>query len=230
MIIRLKLLLITLLTLSLYLAHDINAQDYICFIEKSQKTKETSDVQTKYETDKKESLIQQQRQILIFLSTLCVLAIVTISLIIRWKRTLLLLSHKQKKIVELQKAEARLQMQGLKETKTIKKERDELVDKVTTLVKENLLAYPEERDKYLERLQRIDKDSLFILKKRNISDLRIQYCICFGIGMKKEHVSLCYNITDHAIRKHKSNIKRDLGLEKDDNLDSYLFELFFNQQ
>lgn len=184
-----------------------------------------SDLQTKYETEKKEDQIKQQEQIIFFLSILCVLIAMGAFFAIKWKRVVKLISVKQKKIVKLQKSEAKLQIQN-EDTKDIQENQNILVKKVSSLVREKLLIYPDNQKKYLDKLDTIDRDSIFILKNRNFNDLRIQYCICFGIGMKKEHISLCYNIVDQTIRKHRSTIKADLELEKDDDLNMYLIDLF----
>lgn len=185
-----------------------------------------SDLQTKYETEKKEDQIKQQEQIIFFLSILCVLIALGAFFAIKWKRVVKLISVKQKKIVKLQKSEAKLQMQNEDTKENIQENQNILVKKVSSLVREKLLIYPDDQKKYLDKLDTIDRDSIFILKNRNFNDLRIQYCICFGIGMKKEHISLCYNIVDQTIRKHRSTIKADLELEKDDDLNMYLIDLF----
>lgn len=109
------------------------------------------------------------------------------------------------------------------------KYRKQILDKEKYLIISDLQTkYETEKkeDKYLDKLETIDKDSIFILENKELNDLRIQYCMCFGIGMKKEHISLCYNIVDQTIRKHRSTIKADLELEKDDDLDIYLVDLF----
>lgn len=185
-----------------------------------------SDLQVKYETEKKENQIKQQEQIIFFLSILCVLIAIGAFFAIKWKRVIKLVSLKQKTIVKLQKSEAKLQMQNEEARKNIQEDQNILVRKVSSLVREKLLIYPDDQKKYLDKLETIDRDSIFILKNRNFNDLRIQYCICFGIGMKKEHISLCYNIVDQTIRKHRSTIKADLELEKDDDLNMYLIDLF----
>lgn len=185
-----------------------------------------SDMQTKYETEKKEDQIKQQEQIIFFLSILCVLIAIGAFFAIKWKRVLKLISAKQKKIVKLQKSEAKLQMQNEDTKENIQENQNTLVKKVSSLVREKLLIYPDDQKRYLGKLETIDRDSIFILKNKSFNDLRIQYCICFGIGMKKEHISLCYNVVDQTIRKHRSTIKSDLELEKDDDLNMYLIDLF----
>lgn len=185
-----------------------------------------SDLQTKYETEKKENRIKQQEQIIIFLSIFCILILAVSFLTIKWKRVVKALTIKQKKIVQLQKSEAKLQIQSESTKVNIQEDQDVLVNKVLSLVKEKLQPYPEEQKRYLDKLETIDKDSIFILKNKGLNDLRIQYCICFGIGMKKEHISLCYNIVDQTIRKHRSMIKADLELDKADDLNLYLIDLF----
>lgn len=185
-----------------------------------------SDLQVKYETEKKENQIKQQEQIIFFLSILCVLIAIGAFFAIKWKRVIKLVNLKQKTIVKLQKSEAKLQMQNEEARENIQEDQNILVRKVSSLVREKLLIYPDDQKKYLDKLETIDRDSIFILKNRNFNDLRIQYCICFGIGMKKEHISLCYNIVDQTIRKHRSTIKADLELEKDDDLNMYLIDLF----
>lgn len=185
-----------------------------------------SDIQVKYETEKKENQIKHQEQIIFFLSILCLLIAIGAFLAIKWKRVIKLVNLKQKTIVKLQKSEAKLQMQNEEARENIQEDQNILVRKVSSLVREKLLIYPDDQKKYLDKLETIDRDSIFILKNRNFNDLRIQYCICFGIGMKKEHISLCYNIVDQTIRKHRSTIKADLELEKDDDLNMYLIDLF----
>lgn len=185
-----------------------------------------SDLQVKYETEKKENQIKHQEQIIFFLSILCVLIAIGAFFAIKWKRVIKLVNLKQKTIVKLQKSEAKLQMQNEEARENIQEDQNILVRKVSSLVREKLLIYPDDQKKYLDKLETIDRDSIFILKNRNFNDLRIQYCICFGIGMKKEHISLCYNIVDQTIRKHRSTIKADLELEKDDDLNMYLIDLF----
>lgn len=185
-----------------------------------------SDLQTKYETEKKENRIKQQEQIIIFLSILCILILAVSFFMVKWKRVIKALTLKQKKIVQLQKSEAKLQIQNESTKVNIQEDQDILVNKVLFLVNNKLQPYPEEQKRYLDKLETIDKDSIFILKNKGLNDLRIQYCICFGIGMKKEHISLCYNIMDQTIRKHRSTIKADLELEKDDDLNLYLVDLF----
>ncbi len=185
-----------------------------------------SDLQTKYETEKKEDQIKQQEQIIFFLSILCVLIAIGAFFAIKWKRVVKLVSLKQKTIVKLQKSEAKLQMQNEDAKENIQENQNTLVKKVSSLVREKLLIYPDDQKRYLDKLETIDRDSIFILKNKSFNDLRIQYCICFGIGMKKEHISLCYNIVDQTIRKHRSTIKSDLELEKDDDLNMYLIDLF----
>lgn len=185
-----------------------------------------SDLQTKYETEKKEDQIKQQEQIIIFLSILCILIATGAFFAMKWKRVVKLVSLKQKTIVKLQKSEAKLQMQNEDAKENIQENQNTLVKKVSSLVREKLLIYPDDQKKYLDKLETIDRDSIFILKNKSFNDLRIQYCICFGIGMKKEHISLCYNIVDQTIRKHRSTIKSDLELEKDDDLNMYLIDLF----
>lgn len=185
-----------------------------------------SDLQVKYETEKKENQIKHQEQIIFFLSILCLLIAIGAFLAIKWKRVIKLVNLKQKTIVKLQKSEAKLQMQNEEARENIQEDQNILVRKVSSLVREKLLIYPDDQKKYLDKLETIDRDSIFILKNRNFNDLRIQYCICFGIGMKKEHISLCYNIVDQTIRKHRSTIKADLELEKDDDLNMYLIDLF----
>ena len=185
-----------------------------------------SDLQTKYETEKKEDQIKQQDQIIIFLSILCILIATGAFFAIKWKRVVKLVRLKQKRIVKLQKSEAKLQMQNEDAKENIQENQNTLVKKVSALVREKLLIYPDDQKKYLDKLETIDRDSIFILKNKSFNDLRIQYCICFGIGMKKEHISLCYNIVDQTIRKHRSTIKTDLELEKDDDLNIYLIDLF----
>lgn len=185
-----------------------------------------SDLQVKYETEKKENQIKHQEQIIFFLSILCVLIAIGAFFAIKWKRVIKLVNLKQKTIVKLQKSEAKLQMKNEEARENIQEDQNILVRKVSSLVREKLLIYPDDQKKYLDKLETIDRDSIFILKNRNFNDLRIQYCICFGIGMKKEHISLCYNIVDQTIRKHRSTIKADLELEKDDDLNMYLIDLF----
>lgn len=185
-----------------------------------------SDIQVKYETEKKENQIKHQEQIIFFLSILCVLIAIGAFFAIKWKRVIKLVNLKQKTIVKLQKSEAKLQMKNEEARENIQEDQNILVRKVSSLVREKLLIYPDDQKKYLDKLETIDRDSIFILKNRNFNDLRIQYCICFGIGMKKEHISLCYNIVDQTIRKHRSTIKADLELEKDDDLNMYLIDLF----
>lgn len=185
-----------------------------------------SDIQVKYETEKKENQIKHQEQIIFFLSILCLLIAIGAFLAIKWKRVIKLVNLKQKTIVKLQKSEAKLQMKNEEARENIQEDQNILVRKVSSLVREKLLIYPDDQKKYLDKLETIDRDSIFILKNRNFNDLRIQYCICFGIGMKKEHISLCYNIVDQTIRKHRSTIKADLELEKDDDLNMYLIDLF----
>lgn len=185
-----------------------------------------SDLQVKYETEKKENQIKQQEQIIIFLLILCVLIAIGAFFAIKWKRVIKLVSLKQKTIVKLQKSEAKLQIQNEKAKENIQEDQNILVKKVSSLVRDRLLIYPDDQKKYLDKLETIDRNSIFILKNKSFNDLRIQYCICFGIGMKKEHISLCYNIVDQTIRKHRSTIKTDLELEKDDDLNMYLIDLF----
>ncbi|MFV0538310.1 MAG: hypothetical protein ACK5M3_13220 [Dysgonomonas sp.] len=185
-----------------------------------------SNLQTKYETEKKEEQIKQQEQIIIFLSILCILIATGAFFLVKWKRVLKIVNLKQKKIVQLQKSEAKLQIQSNSTKVDIQENQNILVDKVASHVKDKLQHYPEDQKRYLDKLDTIDKDSIYILKNKELNDLRIQYCICFGIGMKKEYISLCYNIVDQTIRKHRSTIKSDLELEKDDDLDMYLVDLF----
>lgn len=191
-----------------------------------EKYKIISDLQTKYETEKKEEQIKQQEQIIIFLSIICIFIVLGAFFAIKWKRVVNIVNLKQKKIVKLQKSEAKLQIQNEDTKAIIQKNQDALITKVFSLVKERLLIYPDDQKKYLDKLETIDRNSIFILKNKSFNDLRIQYCICFGIGMKKEHISLCYNIVDQTIRKHRSTIKADLELEKDDDLNLYLIDLF----
>lgn len=185
-----------------------------------------SDLQTKYETEKKETQIKLQEQIILFLSILCILILAVSFFIVKWKRVVKALTIKQKKIVQLQKSEAKLQIQSEGTKVNIQENQDILVNKVLSHVKNKLQSYPEDQKKYLDKLETIDKDSIFVLKNKGLNDLRIQYCICFGIGMKKEYISLCYNILDQTIRKHRSTIKADLELERDDDLNLYLIDLF----
>lgn len=191
-----------------------------------EKYKIISDLQTKYETEKKEEQIKQQEQIIIFLSIICIFIVLGAFFAIKWKRVVNIVNLKQKKIVKLQKSEAKLQIKNEDIKAIIQKNQNALITKVFSLVKERLLIYPDDQKKYLDKLETIDRDSIFILKNKSFNDLRIQYCICFGIGMKKEHISLCYNIVDQTIRKHRSTIKADLELEKDDDLNLYLIDLF----
>lgn len=185
-----------------------------------------SDLQTKYETEKKEDQIKQQEHVILFLSILCFLILIGAFFMIKWQRVVKVLNLKQKKIVQLQKSEAKLQILHESIDENIQENQNILVSKVSSLVKEKLQTYPEDQKRYLDKLEAIDQDSIFILKKKELNDLRIQYCVCFGIGMKKEHISLCYNIVDQTIRKHRSMIKSDLELEKDDDLNMYLIDLF----
>lgn len=185
-----------------------------------------SDLQTKYETEKKEDKIQRQEQIIIFLSILCILIFAISFLLVKWKKVVKAMTLKQKKIIQLQKSEAKLQIQSNNTKVDILKNQGILVNKLSSHVENKLQLYPEDQKKYLDKLETIDKDSIFILENKGLNDLRIQYCMCFGIGMKKEHISLCYNIVDQTIRKHRSTIKADLELEKDDDLDIYLVDLF----
>lgn len=185
-----------------------------------------SDLQTKYETEKKEEQIKQQEQIIIYLSILCVLIATGTFFLFKWKRVTKVVNLKQKKIVRLQKSEAKLQIHSNNTKVHIQENQNILVNKVSSHVKEKLQLYPEDQKRYLDKLEKIDKDSIFVPKNKGLNDLRIQYCLCFGIGMKKEHISMCYNIVDQTIRKHRSTIKADLELEKDDDLDMYLVDLF----
>lgn len=180
--------------------------------------------------NKKEKEEQLQKRMIILLTVSCIFMVLATFLIIRWKDLFLSQSHKQKKNIGLQKSEFKLKKQSYFEKETIKRNQDELVEKVALLIKKHLVAYPEEKAKYLEKLHYIDRKTILRLKNKKISNLRIQYCICFGIGMKKEHISICYNIADQTIRKHKSTIKSELELEKKDNLDLYLFDLFLLNQ
>lgn len=185
-----------------------------------------SDLQTKYETEKKEAKINQQRQLIVLLSAICIIAIIGVFFLLKWKRVLKIVNLKQKKIVKLQKSEAKLQMQNDSKKADIQEHQNLLINKVSLLVNEKLQNFADDQKRYLDKLDAIDRDSIFILQNKGFNELRIQYCICFGIGMKKEHISLCYNIVDQTIRKHRSTIKGELELEKDDDLNLYLMDLF----
>lgn len=190
------------------------------------KYKIISDLQTKYETDKKEQRIRLQSYIILFLACLCISIFIGAFFVFRWQRLNKNIAKKQQKIIKLEKSEAKLQIQNESDKEEIQKEQDEFVIQLNNKIKEFLKYCPDDQRRYLEKLEAVDRDSIFILKGKGLKKSRIQYCICFAIGMKKEHITACYNIADQTIRKNRSKIKGDLELEKDDDLDIYLIDLF----
>lgn len=232
-----------------------------------------SELQTKYETEKKEQQIAEHQRTIVWILAIGALVILISLLIISWQRLNKKNMKKQLKIVRLEKLDAENKMLQKEEALTrtnlekyellldnyfkkqelsieleelrgeyesLKKEhderqketiesihlqQDEIVLNVRNLISSGLKSFPDDLNWYLYKLGRIEDNSVFLLKQKDLTDTDVQYCICFGIGMKTKHIMQCYSIATQTVRSIRSRVRTNLGLEKDDNLDVYLIDL-----
>ncbi|MCL1943123.1 MAG: hypothetical protein FWF54_06205 [Candidatus Azobacteroides sp.] len=105
---------------------------------------------------------------------------------------------------------------------------ENIVEKITSLITSKLESNPY-RQQYLHNLSKIGDMFLKRFEKEyvkgNLPLIYIKYCVCFVIGMDTASIARCFAVELASVRQARHRIKVRLGLEKEDDLDSYLRNL-----